>query len=99
MSIIRFTPNTEILPVVLKPDILGIAIVACDAKSSPFIPMGYSLDLDGPFTLKRRSCNRSARVLIRVSRNLALTRPDYAIDLLSFAATLLDSKGGIFEAV
>ena len=99
MSTFRFIPNAEIPPIEIKPDILGIAITACDAKSTRFIPIGYSLAVDGPFKLKRRRCDRSARVLIRVARNLALTRPDYARDLLTFAATLLDSRGGTFKAV
>ena len=99
MSTFRFIPKAHLPPIEIKPDILGIAITACDAKSTRFIPIGYSLAVDGPFKLKRRRCDRSARVLIRVARNLALTRPDYARDLLTFAATLLDSRGGTFEAV
>ena len=99
MSTFRFIPKAEIQPIEIKPDILGIAITACDIKSARFIPIGYSLAVDGPFQLKRRRCDRSARVLIRVARNLALTLPDYARDLLTFVATLLDSRGGTFEAV
>ncbi|MDA2989273.1 MAG: hypothetical protein O2815_09370 [Actinomycetota bacterium] len=99
MSTFRFIPKAEIPPIEIKPDILGIAITACDAKSARFIPIGYSLAVDGPFQLKGRHTNHAARVLISVARNLALNRPDYARDLLTFAATLLDSRGGTFEAV
>jgi len=86
-------------PIEVKPDTLGIAIVACDAKRVKFIPVGYSLAVDGRFRLRRKPAQRAARVLIRVARNLALTRPDYARDLLQFAATLLDSKGGLLRRV
>ena len=99
MSTFRFIPKAEIPPIEIKPDILGIAITACDAKLTKFIPIGYSLAIDGPFTIRRKNSQRAARVLIRVSRNLALTQPGYARDLLGFAATLLDSKGGTFQAV
>ena len=99
MSTFRFIPKAEIPPIEIKPDILGIAITACDVKSARFIPIGYSLAVDGPFQLKGRHANHAARVLIRIARNLALTQPDYARDLLTFTATLLDSKGGTFEAV
>ena len=99
MSTFRFIPNAEIPPIAINPDILGIAITMCDAKSTKFIPIGYSLAVDGPLKLKRRRCDRSARVLIRVARNLALTRPDYARDLQTLAATLLISRGGTFKAV
>jgi hypothetical protein len=95
----RFTPLAAIPPIEVKPDILGIAITACDAKRIKFIPAGYSLAIDGPYRLRRKPAQRAARVLIRVARNLALTRPEYARDLLQFAATLLDSRGGTFEAV
>jgi hypothetical protein len=99
MSTFRFTPRAAIPPLEIKPDTLGIAITACDAKGVRFIPVGYSLAIDGPFKLRRKTAHRAARVLIRVARNLALTRPDYARDLLQFAATLLDSEGGFFQAV
>jgi hypothetical protein len=99
MPTFRFTPRAAILPIEIKPDILGIAITACDAKGVKFVPLGYSLAIDGPLKLRRKPAERAARVLIRVARNLALTRPDYARDLLQFAATLLDSKGGLFQAV
>jgi hypothetical protein len=99
MPTFRFTPRAEIPPIEVRPDILGIAITACDAKHTRFIPVGYSLAIDGPLTLKRRRSEQAARVLIRVARNLTLTRPDYARDLLTFAATLLDSRGGTFEAM
>jgi len=99
MSTFRFTPRAAIPPIEVKPDILGIAITACDAKRVKFIPVGYSLPIDGPFKLRRKPAQRAARVLIRVARNLALTRPDYARDLLQFASTLLDSSGGVFHAV
>ena len=56
MSTFRFIPNAEIPPIAINPDILGIAITACDAKSTRFIPIGYSLAVDGPFKLKRRRC-------------------------------------------
>ncbi len=99
MSTFRFTPRAAIPPLEIKPDTLGIAITACDAKGVRFIPVGYSLAVDGPFKLRHKPAQRAARVLIRVARNLALTRPDYARDLLQFAATLLDSEGGFFQAV
>jgi hypothetical protein len=99
MSTFRFTPRAAVPPLEIKPDTLGIAITACDAKGVRFIPVGYSLAIDGPFKLRRKAADRAARVLIRVARNLALTRPDYARDLLQFAATLLDSEGGFFQAV
>ena len=99
MSTFRFTPRAAIPPIEVKPDILGIAITACDAKGVRFIPVGYSLAIDGPFKLRRKAAHRAARVLIRVARNLALTRPDYAQPLLALAATLLDSEGGFFQAV
>jgi hypothetical protein len=99
MSTFRFTPRAAIPPIEVKPDVLGIAITACDAKGVKFVPVGYSLAIDGPFKLRRKAAQRAARVLIRVARNLALTRPDYARDLLQFAATLLDSEGGFFQAV
>ncbi len=99
MSTFRFIPKAGIPPIEIKPDILGIAISACDAKATSFIPVGYSLTVDGPFRLRRKPAHRAARVLIKVARNLALTRPDYARDLLQFAATLLDSEGGSFHAV
>jgi hypothetical protein len=99
MSTFRFTPRAAIPPIEVKPDILGIAITACDAKRVKFIPVGYSLAVDGPYRLRRKPAQRAARVLIRVARNLALTRPDYARGLLQFAATLLDAKGGLFQAV
>lgn len=95
----RFIPKASILPIEIKPDILGIAITACDAKSTRFIPLGYSLVIDGPYKIRRQPAHRAARVLIRVARNLALNQPDYARDLLTFAATLLDSRGGTFQAV
>jgi hypothetical protein len=99
MSTFRFISKAEIPPIEIKPDILGIAITACDIKSARFIPIGYSLAVDGPFQLKRRHANHAARVLIRVARNLALNRPDYARELLILVASLIDSKGGTFEAV
>jgi hypothetical protein len=99
MSTFRFIPKAGIPPVEIKPDVLGIAITACNAKSAQFIPVGYSLAIDGPFKLNCRRCGQAARILIRVARTLSLTRPDYARDLLTFAATLLDSRGGTFEAV
>ena len=100
MSTFRFVPRVaNVRPIEIKPDILVIAITACDAKSTRFIPLGYSLVVDGPFTLRRKRSERAALILIGVTRNLALTRPDYARDLLTFAATLLDSKGGTFQAV
>ena len=99
MSTFRFTPRAAIPPIEVKPDILGIAITACDAKRVKFIPVGFSLAVDGPYRLRRKPAQRAARVLIRVARNLALTRPDYARDLLQFAAILLDSQGGFFQAV
>ena len=43
MSTFRFIPKADIPPIEIKPDILGIAITACDAKSTRFIPIGYSL--------------------------------------------------------
>jgi len=95
----RFQPVAPIPPILITPDILGIAITVCDAEQTHFIPLGYSLFLDGPFTLRRKRAERASRVLIKVARNLALTRPVYARDLLIFAATLLDSKGGVFQAV
>ena len=98
MFTFQFIPNDAIPPITINPDVLGIAITACAAKSTRFIPIGYSLAVDGPFKLKRRHASRAARVLIRVARNLALTRPDYTRDLLSMAAILLVS-GGIFTAV
>jgi len=99
MSTFRFIPRAAIPPIEIKPDILGIAITACDAKRVKFIPVGYSLAIDGPFKVRRKTAHRAARVLIRVARNLTLTRSDYARDLLQFAATLLDSKGGFFQAM
>ncbi len=99
MFTFRFVPKAGIPPIEIKPDILGIAITACDLKATRFIPIGYSLAVEGPLQLKRRHANHAARVLIRVARNLALSQPEYARDLLIFAATLLDSRGGNFEAV
>jgi len=99
MSTFRFTPRAAIPPIEVKPDILGIAITACDAKRVKFIPVGYSLAVDGPYRLRRKAANRAARVLIRVARNLALTQPNYAIELLLLAVALLDSEGGLFQAV
>jgi hypothetical protein len=95
----RFTPLAAIPPIDVKPDILGIAITACDAKRVKFIPAGYSLAIDGPYRLRKNAAHRAARVLIQVARNLALNKPDFSRDLLQFAATLLDSRGGTFEAV
>jgi hypothetical protein len=100
MSTFRFTPRAAIPPLEIKPDTLGIAITACDAKGVRFIPVGYSLAIDGPFKIRRKAAHRAARVLIRVARNLSLAdRPEYARELLTFAATLIDSEGGFFRAV
>ena len=99
MSTFRFTPRAAIPPIEVTPDTLGIAITACDAKGVQFVPVGYSLDIDGPFKLRRKAAHRAARVLIRVARNLALTQPNYAIQLLLLAVALLDSEGGSFQAV